>query len=128
MNIALAAKERPLSFSAAMVRALLAGTKTQTRRPVKNLPDGVDQACGMGGSWSFGQGKIKGDPFNFYVDITMRCPYGQPGDGLWVREDLCRGPIGSRATRYRDGEPVEASGSACPILPALGIAHFSGGR
>lgn len=60
--------DRPILFSGAMVRALLAGTKTQTRRVVK--PDGkyrLDLVAPADGGPS-------------------RCPYGAPGDRLWVRE------------------------------------------
>jgi hypothetical protein len=55
--------ERPILFSSPMVRALLDGSKTQTRRIMKPQP-------------SLGQ------------DFGGRvlCPYGQPGDRLWVRE------------------------------------------
>lgn len=49
-------KERPILFSAPMIAALLNGTKTQTRRGVKANGEGV------------------------------RCPYGRPGDRLWVKE------------------------------------------
>lgn len=56
-------KERPILFSAPMVRALLAGTKTQTRRVVKPQPAGAWAAPGK-----------------------TTCPYGVPGDRLWVRE------------------------------------------
>lgn len=51
-------RERPILFSAPMVRAILGGRKTQTRRIIKNrtVPD-------VGG-----------------------CPYGEPGERLWVRE------------------------------------------
>lgn len=74
-------KERPILFSGPMVRALLAGTKTQTRRVVK--------PSAMLGGWETGH--------NARGDITSRwplacglkparCPYGQPGDRLWVRE------------------------------------------
>ena len=67
--------ERPILFSAPMVRAILAGTKTQTRRIAKPQPE-------PGEIGSFG----RGIPFIRGRDKTYRCPYGQPGDRLWVRE------------------------------------------
>lgn len=71
-------KERPILFSAPMVRAILAGTKTQTRRAAKprRNPSLLD------GSWSDGYVL---DPGN--REWLMRdCPYGEPGDRLWVKE------------------------------------------
>lgn len=60
-------KERPILFSAPMVRALLTGTKTQTRRVAKEFcPEHV--------------GILPGFP------NQSNSPYGQPGDLLWVRE------------------------------------------
>ena len=78
--------ERPMLFSAPMVRALLAGTKTQTRRVVKARKD-PDYGCHMA------PGEIAGDEHS-----ARLCPYGRPGDRLWVRETwatsaLCRPPI-----------------------------------
>lgn len=64
-------KERPILFSAPMVRALLAGTKTQTRRAYATTV----------GSWNWvirETGHGTRDPF--------LCPYGVSGDRLWVRE------------------------------------------
>jgi hypothetical protein len=63
------AKARPIIFSAAMVRALLAGTKTQTRRICKGAGAQVEPQ------------KYRASDF----DLTT-CPYGVPGDRLWVRE------------------------------------------
>lgn len=87
-------KERPILFSAPMVRALLEGTKTQTRRIVKPQPsdDAVRlyagcivahemECCETGGYLGFGFQD---------EDRLWRCPYGQPGDRLWVRETLQR--------------------------------------
>ena len=62
-------KERPIIFSAPMVRAILAGRKTQTRRivsPRHMATVGAEQ-----------------------FPILAMCPYGSPGDRLWVRE-TCR--------------------------------------
>ena len=75
--------ERPILFSAPMVRALLAGTKTQTRRVVKLLgaevieerPDGLDGAV-FSQPW----------PWSPQYDGWVPCPYGRTGDRLWVRE------------------------------------------
>lgn len=80
-------KERPILFSGAMVRALLAGTKTQTRRVVKPQPErrNIEQIGNM-----LGFKKRQGDGFwlwpNARERILAECPYGQPGDRLWVRE------------------------------------------
>ena len=70
-------KERPILFSAPMVRALLDGTKTQTRRVVKPTPEWIGQS----GVLSY-RGRV-GLPHAL-------CPYGQLGDRLWVRETWAR--------------------------------------
>lgn len=77
-------KERPILFSAPMVRAILDGTKTQTRRVVK--PEGahhlfpfLDLPGNPTGEWAWCSS-------SHVVSKHIRCPYGQPGDRLWVRE------------------------------------------
>lgn len=76
-------KERPILFSAPMVRAILAGTKTQTRRIVKPQPPDVVQSVyrpfpGEPNNWQgYGAGLI-----HWYG----RCPYGVPSDQLYVKE------------------------------------------
>jgi predicted RNase H-like HicB family nuclease len=68
-------KERQITFSAPMVRAILAGRKTQTRRPVEPQPVGrlwnppADTPC------------LEDD-----ARIKHPCPYGVPGDRLWAGE------------------------------------------
>lgn len=85
-------KERGIIFSAPMVMALLAGEKSQTRRLVKPVGnDGgfviVEQ---QDGSW-WPQRSDDGESMFVTIDgyaheMPMRCPYGRPGDRLWVRE------------------------------------------
>lgn len=75
-------KERPILFSALMVRAILAGTKTQTRRIYK-MRKHPDCGCEMAGT------ELRGER----PDVIHRmCPYGLPGDRLWVRETW-QGPL-----------------------------------
>jgi len=69
-------KERPILFSGPMVSAILAGQKTQTRRVMKPQP-------ALGRPW---HGWIV-DPKSMDIPIAM-CPYGIPGDRLWVRESF----------------------------------------
>jgi hypothetical protein len=79
-------KERPILFSGAMVRALLDGTKTQTRRAVANVdPDGT---VWKSRSRMYGVRPHTSAP----PDILEWCPYGQPGDQLWVREAFMHEP------------------------------------
>jgi hypothetical protein len=68
-------KERPILFSAPMVRALLGGSKTQTRRVVKLTDAGHVKEPNSHRRWH------PDDP-----SAIAACPYGQPGDRLWVRE------------------------------------------
>jgi hypothetical protein len=80
-------KERPILFSAPMIRALLAGTKTQTRRIVK--PVGNDDGFVLqdyGDGWWPYRSDDGESPFKEEDEIPHACPYGAPGDRLWVRE------------------------------------------
>lgn len=67
-------KERPILFSGAMVRSLLNCTKSQTRRVVK----------GLALEWLTMHNGFSAE----FVALPENhlCPYGQPGDRLWVRE------------------------------------------
>lgn len=72
-----AAKERPISFTAPMVRAILACTKTQTRRVVKI----THRTPGLAACLE------PADPaWVRPATAAQLCPYGQPGNRLWVRE------------------------------------------
>lgn len=87
------ARERPILFSAPMVRALLAGTKTQTRRAIKPQPFIDDLSNFHWNGWNYGQ-SVYGEPHVQALaspipgSLTKRvaCPFGKPGDRLWVRE------------------------------------------
>jgi hypothetical protein len=89
--------ERPILFNAEMVRAILAGTKTQTRRPMQPQPTDI----GVPGSYldSYcSEPKTAANPRGMSTEWRWwtadhrpgtgghRCPYGVPGDRLWVRE------------------------------------------
>ena len=102
-------KERPILFSAPMVRALLEGIKTQTRRVVKLPVDAKHTKY-----WAPPSGRSQpgyADPgVNYWTDRGNhldRCPYGQPGDRLWVRETWRIGAwdedYGKFAIDYVDG-------------------------
>lgn len=86
-------RERPIIFSGPMARAILAGTKTQTRRIAKVN----DHDCKPGyitPNSGFVPRRIE--------DHATYCPYGQPGDRLWVRETFCDARAGAAgAVLYR---------------------------
>ena len=86
-------KERPILFSGAMVRALLTGTKTQTRRVVKPQPDTAHDGepyWFIGGYRVWGYRPAPAVPLRAGGN-PLPCPYGQPGDRLWVRETFIQG-------------------------------------
>ena len=78
-------KERPVLFSAPMVRAILEVRKTMTRRVMKLQPDDdgivtvgqIGTSCGVA---------YVGNKTDGGLVTRVPCPYGQPGDRLWVKE------------------------------------------
>lgn len=91
--------ERPILFSAPMVLAILSGSKTQTRRAMRAQPSEhhwqsipgyelkrskivtINERCAVKFSHSIPQNR----EWDTALDWLL-CPYGQPGDQLWVRE------------------------------------------
>lgn len=91
-------RERPIIFSAPMVQAIEAGRKTQTRRVVKGPLEFLGAGGKAGPDWDdpscWGWADEYGDFHTLAPDgqsscdpgCTIACPYGAPGDRLWVRE------------------------------------------
>jgi hypothetical protein len=75
-------KERPILMSAPMVNALLAGRKTQTRRILRYQPSEPPEVFKM----SLNKSGTKPVIAAWWDGGCCICPYGQPGDRLWVRE------------------------------------------
>lgn len=80
-------KERPILFSTPMVQAILEGRKTMTRRIVKNHSELIEEVIAvpryMNLEEYWGQFRITWESGD---DAFIECPYGKPGDILWVRE------------------------------------------
>ncbi|MFL0335735.1 hypothetical protein [Stenotrophomonas maltophilia] len=79
-------RERPILFNGVMVRAILAGQKTQTRRAIKDIPwrPGCNPDFSQARAFSnAGEFRIAGSQ---EMTTGFRCPFGQPRDRLWVRE------------------------------------------
>ena len=91
-------KERPILFSCQMVRAILNGRKTQTRRVIKPQPE----PCGDG----------------FLLPLRPMCPYGWKGDILWVRETFCPG---SGIFDANSGEPKIIHYKASPVFRGFSL-------
>lgn len=87
-------KERPIIFNSEMVRAILEGRKTQTRRVIKPQPemklDGVYQRR-KDKTWS--QYSLQA--------FKEKCPYGKVGDRLWVRESFKDWGTGTKRISYK---------------------------
>lgn len=85
-------KERPILFSGPMVRAILDGRKTQTRRALK-LPGGGQPLPSDNRPWrQASDGLWYAWADNTPVGYGLRCPYGSRGDRLWVKETWRSGP------------------------------------
>jgi len=110
-------KERPILFSSPMVRAILNGRKTVTRRVIQCHLNGwhIDRLLG---DWplsepdGFENGIFK---YTHQTEVDdartdeVKCPHGQPGDRLWVRETYTVGALitgrceGNSYVVFKDG-------------------------
>lgn len=73
--------EQPILFNGAMVRAILDGRKTQTRRVVKGAAEFADMASELQE-----HRELAGWQEHIPGHLVAPCPFGKPGDRLWVRE------------------------------------------
>jgi hypothetical protein len=101
-------RERPILMSGPLVREILAGRKTVTRRPVKPQPQpnggaglhSVAPYCNPDGDWAW----VLAATGHGSGGNAFPCPYGHPGDRLWVRETHAHGTMnggGRQWVRYR---------------------------
>ena len=105
-------RERPIFFAAPMVRALLDGSKTQTRRlvptwqqpnhePSPDFPDMAWRAVAQRNRrWGFAVFGSNAEECAVALADSGCCPYGRPGDRLWVRETVA--DVGARLTYRAD--------------------------
>ncbi|WP_089030105.1 hypothetical protein [Pseudomonas aeruginosa] len=104
-------KERPILFTGPMVRAILEGRKTVTRRVVKPQPDFL-------GSMVDPNTPFKTLDAGLHARIT--CPYGEPGDRLWVRETWHVGKPHDKTAPADILAPLLAEGRGITVLYTAG--------
>jgi hypothetical protein len=99
-------KERPILFSGPLVRAILEGRKVQTRRPV----DEQRLFRQVGDFWPLVKtnhdycARVHGTNAAKVHGVTKACPFGVPGDRLWVRENWAEVPWLAGAEKRLDGD------------------------
>ncbi|EAN1667582.1 hypothetical protein FD430_16310 [Salmonella enterica] len=107
-------KERGMIFNSEMVRAIIDGRKTQTRRPIKWKQTRFTEVAERddGSLWPWAEDCERGG------DIWFTCPFGEVGDRIWVRETFsCIG--------NEDGHPVDANSNLCSREDAQRIYRAS---
>lgn len=99
--------ERGMIFNAEMVRAILDGRKTQTRRIVKLQPD------------EDGLAKVTNGPWVDTSERNYRCPFGDVGDRIWVRETWAEaGASAPNLNLYRANYPEHVPSHYENVPPA----------
>jgi hypothetical protein len=99
-------KERPIPFSTDMVKAILDGRKTMTRRVCKVQPNDAWHIRNYEQStFPYGRYQVLADGYDSNAK-EYKCPYGQVGDRLWCKEtyDLLGGYIHDGS--YQQIEPI----------------------
>lgn len=118
-------KERPIIFSGPMVKAILDGSKTQTRRVVQLQPTSPATIFDVGGDlpvWAIWPSEDL-DEAGHPKDHGIKCPYGRPGDRLWVREAFSLVPCSAGCEKYPDGFDPRVASVHQPNAPHEGVRY-----
>ena len=112
-------KERPILFSTEMVKAILEGRKTQTRRVLRDTTEhrGEQYNPAYIERWKNDEGWAK------------ICPYGKVGDRLWVRETFCddciQDPVPHRVCYKANRENQPASDFCTKWKPSIFMPRWA---
>lgn len=121
MTTQTAIKERPIIFSAPMIQALQRG-KSETRRVIKPQPETYTLEDGRSMTkWEVPY--FKCDVLEF-IPPLWTCPYGQPGDRLWVRETWDRSAIDPNHVYYKADNPTPIYQWNSPIFMPRWASRF----
>lgn len=111
-------RERPILFSGPMVRSIIEGRKTVTRRVAKAVkhPD-------LGNLYAPGALVLENEPQHV---IERACPYGQPGDRLWVRETFAvYGDKKMHVIHYRADRPHNVGKKGMGYKPSIHMPRWA---
>lgn len=110
-------KERPIIFNSDMVRAILDGRKTQTRRPVKFPKNNCKFPFHSVENTTFKDKQVwtfhTGEEF-----LPIKSAFGQPGDRLWVRETF-------KVTRFSGAPAITYKADNALILEKIPFSDSS---
>jgi len=122
-------KERGIIFTGESVRAIIAGRKTQTRRVMTSRPEEYSdirvEAFSPARADRNGELFASKEIFGAYStdgEWGLACPYGAPGDRLWVRETWCR------AYDLDTEQPVEPPQYLYRATEDRHVVHYEGGE
>lgn len=111
-------RERGIIFNAEMVRAVLEGRKTQTRRVIKDCPAVQDgwypDRYNNSDEWTFWGARGSSDAGRCTLPF-VKCPFGEVGDRLWVRETWI--PDAPRDGTWADVSFYGCKGSPLSMIP-----------
>jgi hypothetical protein len=109
-------KERPILFSSEMVQAILSGQKTMTRRIIKHEHASEIDAWAWDSERGLWEAGVAGDYGRLAHGDWVRCPYGVPGDRLWVRETWALSFGGLVVTDLADVGGIKSRPTDCEVL------------
>lgn len=109
-------KERPLAFTSEMVRAILDGQKTSTRRTLKWQPLDVIKGKVIDGAQTW----VTLDTRDPNHGSIIKCRHGEIGDHLWVKETWC--PVHDSEFGEEDWVDYRAT----PRYANPGVSHPAG--
>lgn len=122
-------KEHPILFSGEMIRAIWDGRKTQTRRVIRfrDVPD--DPTCHSLWIATELNGPKRGLKQWQDGDDVIHCPYGWPGDRLWVRETWrpadCPGGVLHKADCTEFGLQISTRENSKPWKPSIHMPRWA---